>query len=540
MAPTLVLPVLLVNPVPVSVVTPVHVSRLSSLLGAHPSPSLVAYVVHGFRHGFDLGYSGLLTPSRPDNLRSALADVPGVSAAILLELRRRHVAGPFAVPPFPVLHCSPLGAAPKPDGSVRLIMDLSSPRGDAVNEGIDREQFSVVYSSFDEAVRLVARLGSGAFLAKLDVQHAFRLCPVRLDQLPLLGFRWEGRYFVDTRLPFGSRSSPFIFTQFADLLHWILHNVYYIAFILHYLDDYFLCAGSREACAQDMSRMQGACAFLGVPLAAGKTAGPTQQLTYLGIEIDAAAQVVRLPQVKLAALLVLLAAWRGRKKCTKRELLSLIGSLSFAAKVVQPGRIFLRRLIELSTSVRSLHHFVTINAEAQADIAWWADFVVSWNGVSVIQQAPVPSTALHLFTDASLVGIGGLYGARWFSAALPPRLRSTPIHVLELFAILASVLLWGPAWRDRHIVFHTDNLAITQVWQSGSSRDPAVMRLVRRLFFFAAQHNIALSFRHIPGSSNVLADLLSRLQVPEFHRRAPWAHPIESQLPPAVWTIFPP
>jgi hypothetical protein len=111
---------------------------------------------------------------------------------------------------------------------------------------------------------------------------------------------------------------------------------------------------------------------------------------------------------------------------------------------------------------------------------------------------------------------------------------------LELFAILAAVFLWGPAWRDRHIVFHTDNLAITQVWQSGSSRDPAVMRLVRRLFFFAAQHNIALSFRHIPGSSNTLADLLSRLQVPEFHRQAPWAHPTESLLPPDVWTIFPP
>ena len=112
-APTLVLPVLLVNPVPVSVVTPVLVDRLLSLLSAHPSPSLVAYVVHGFRHGFDLGYAGLLTSSRPANLRSALADVPGVSAAIRLELRRRHVAGPFAVLPFPILHCSRLGAAPK-------------------------------------------------------------------------------------------------------------------------------------------------------------------------------------------------------------------------------------------------------------------------------------------------------------------------------------------------------------------------------------------------------------------------------------------
>ena len=160
--------------------------------------------------------------------------------------------------------------------------------------------------------------------------------------------------------------------------------------------------------------------------------------------------------------------------------------------------------------------------------------------MSVIQHAPVSSPALHLFTDASLVAIGGLYGDRWFSAALPPHLRAKPIHVLELLAIFAAVLLWGPAWRDHHVVFHTDNLAITQVWQSGSSRDPDVMRLVRRLFFFAAQHNVALSFHHIPGSTNVLADLLSRLQVPEFRRQAPWAQPVGSMLPPAIWTIFPP
>ena len=323
-------------------------------------------------------------------------------------------------------------------------MDLSSPRGDAVNEGIDREQFSVVYTSFDDAVRLVARLGSSAFLGKLDIHHAFRLCPVRLDQLPLLGFQWARLFYVDTRLPFGSPSSLLIFTQFADLLHWILHNVYLIAFILHYLDDYFICADSRQACARDMSRMQDACAYLGVPLAAEKTAGPSQCLTYLGIEIDAAAQVVRLPPDKLAALLALLVAWHGRRKCTKCELLSLIGLLSFVAKVVQPGRIFIRRLITLSTPVRTLHHFITINSEAQADIAWWADCVGDWNRVSVIQRVPVPSTTLHLFTDASLVTIGGLYGPCWFSTALPSHLSAKPIHVLELLVILVAVLLWGP------------------------------------------------------------------------------------------------
>ena len=57
-----------------------------------------------------------------------------------------------------------------------------------MNEGIPREEFSVRYSSFDEAVVLVRSFGKGAFMAKLDIKHAFRLCPVRVDQWSLLGF----------------------------------------------------------------------------------------------------------------------------------------------------------------------------------------------------------------------------------------------------------------------------------------------------------------------------------------------------------------
>ena len=203
---------------PAGVVTPIDVDALASLLASCPYTCARQDVLQGFTRGFDIGFRGLGLPTRPRNLRSA-RDVPdAVSAAIALELQRAHLAGPFRAAPFPCLHCSPLGAAPKPDGSVRLILDLSSPRGCAVNEGNDPELFSVRYSSFDDAVRLVAHVGPSAALAKIDIRHAFRICPVRLDQLHLLGFQWGGFFFVDTRLPFGSHSSPFLFNQYVDLL----------------------------------------------------------------------------------------------------------------------------------------------------------------------------------------------------------------------------------------------------------------------------------------------------------------------------------
>ena len=94
-----------------------------------------------------------------------------------------------------------MGAVPKKDGTYRIILDLSSPRGSSINEGISQDDFSVKYSSFDDAVTLIRSSGTSTFMAKIDIWHAFRLCPVRHEQWGLLGYCWQGQFFVDTHLP---------------------------------------------------------------------------------------------------------------------------------------------------------------------------------------------------------------------------------------------------------------------------------------------------------------------------------------------------
>ena len=364
------------RPLPRGIVSPVNVDRLEHFLSNHPNRPLVSFVLDGFRNGFDIGFSGNVSSTRPNNLLSARSCPSEVSEAIFKEVSRGHTSGPFVSPPFVPFHCSPLGAVPKKDGSYRIILDLSSPRGCSVNEGISREQYSVRYSSFDDAVDMVRQLGPSSYMAKLDIKHAFRLCPVRSSQWGLLGYCWQGQFFLDTRLPFGSRSSPLLFNNFADLLLWILVAVGGITYIVHYLDDFFLCAPSAGECQVHMDTVMSLFTELGVPLAEDKSVGPATSVCYLGIEIDSKAQVVRLPADKFAELLATLHLWRRKKKCTKRELLSLIGSLSFASKVVKPGRMFLRRLINLSTTVSDLNHHISLNAESRADIIWWCDYLV--------------------------------------------------------------------------------------------------------------------------------------------------------------------
>ena len=89
---------------------------------------------------------------------------------------------------------------------------------------------------------------------------------------------------------------------------------------------------------------------------------------------------IRIPDEKHSYLLKELAKWKGRKACTKRDLLSLIGRLHHTASAIIPIRPFVRGLIKLSKIPKRLkhmvclNHMVHLNQDAQADIEWWFTF----------------------------------------------------------------------------------------------------------------------------------------------------------------------
>ena len=230
--------------------------------------------------------------------------------------------------------------------------------------------------------------------------------------------------------------------------------------------------------------------YLGVPIAEEKLQGPTTCITYLGIEIDSNDMATRLPEEKLHEIKLLLSDCVTKRKCSKRQLLSLIGKLLFAAKVVKPGRLFLRRLIDLSKTVSKLQHMIHMDSEAREDILWWHKFVSTWNGVSIIQTPMVTSDEFTLFTDASgSLGFGAIYRSHWFSCSWPSHLQEYHINFKELFAIVAAVKTWGHNWPNKQILIFTDSKVVSDSWKSRFSKNPAMMCLLRHMFFHAAKYN---------------------------------------------------
>ena len=220
--------------------TPLRPQTFAQFLAFHPNQAFVSRLIHSLTNGFDIGYIGPHTQLTAPNLPSAYQYPTVVDEALQKEIAEHRIAGPYSAPPYNNLHCSGIGVVPKKDGGWRLICHLSALAGHSINDFINKEDFSLQYKTVDNAIQICQTLGPGALMAKVDLKNAFRLCPVRKEDWHLLGIHWRHQYYIDKCLPFGLRSTPYLFDMIADALEWILTHYFGVQHCFHCLDDFFM------------------------------------------------------------------------------------------------------------------------------------------------------------------------------------------------------------------------------------------------------------------------------------------------------------
>ena len=202
----------------------------------------------------------------------------------------------------------------------------------------------------------------------------------------------------------------------------------------------------------------------------------------LGIELDSIDQLARLPTDKMDSLLNLLHHWASYRWCTKRQLQSFIGHLHPAAKVVWPGRAFIRRMINLLRHFRRDDHPIRVSAEFKKDLQWWLRYLASCNGV-YFWLYPGLSLTVNLemsrYASGSL-GFGAVFGSHLFGK-LPSVLQSLSIAYKKLFPIVVSAHVWGSSWFRQVVLFRCDNESVVYILNSRTSTAPDVMHLLRSL-----------------------------------------------------------
>ena len=524
-----------------NITTPLRWESWQQALSDHPDGEFTRLLVTGIKEGFRIGFDDRLTKlkARQGNMKSAVDNPDPVVEYLGKELDLGRIS---EVPPEVAsrIHTSKFGVIPKSNqpGKWRLILDLSSPKGNSVNDGVPKELCSMHYATIDEAVEAVVDLGPGALLAKIDVKEAYRNIPVHPEDRTLLGMSWAGRTFVDCQLPFGLRSAPLLFSAVADALEWIVRRRG-ISFCLHYLDD-FLTVGpaQSEVCSSNLQLLSQSCRELGVPLKVEKVEGPATSMVFLGIEMDSVKGTLAVPQDKLARYKGELQAWRVKKAARKRELLSLIGKLSHTCKVIRPGRIFLRRMIDLACSVERMDYWVRLNQEFRSDLQWWVSFLELWNGRALLRRHN-SSNHIQVVSDASgKWGCGAQWSNRWIQCAWANQWQEVNIAAKELLPIVLACATWGPLWRHQAILVQCDNMAVVSVWAARSSRHTLMMHLLRCAHFICAHFDIDLEIVHIRGKDNVIADAISRNLLQVLHKEAPDLDLLPTPIHPALWDLL--
>ena len=183
---------------------------------------------------------------------------------------------------------SPIGLVPKAGGKTRLIFHLSYQFHDglgSLNQHTPEELCHVHYNDLDHTVanclkllRLTQSTYKIIFFGKTDIQSAFRLVPLRPDQLQWLISKVTHPitkiiyYFIDKCLPFGASISCAIFQAFSYALRHLLEwRTKMSNNITNYLDDYLFLAYTLALCNWMIEQFLALCEEIGCPINGDKT-----------------------------------------------------------------------------------------------------------------------------------------------------------------------------------------------------------------------------------------------------------------------------
>jgi len=206
--------------------------------------------------GADIGCRGKFrAQSHSKNAESAFLFPQEITDAIASWITKGFAKGPFDKPEEGA-KVNGIMCRQKPNGSARIILNLSAPIGESVNDGICAEDFPAVMSSTAKWLEVLDRAGQGALMMKADWSDAYKHVAVRSEDIKLQWFSWLGKYFAELCLVFGTASSVGIFDRAAKLVLRIVlrYAQFPESMVCQHLDD--VCAASSKQDADKLHRLE--------------------------------------------------------------------------------------------------------------------------------------------------------------------------------------------------------------------------------------------------------------------------------------------
>lgn len=530
---------------------------------------LVDTVCKDLTDGADIGCRGAARAASVSTNAPSAFDFPAqITDAVADWLVSGFAAGPFDPALRPAnAKINGMMCRQKPNGSARIILNLSSPKGACVNDGINNEEFPTSMSSTKKWLEVLDRAGRECSMLKLDWASAYKHIAVRPEDIPLQYFSWLGMDFVELCLVFGCRSSAGLYDRLAKLVLWlvILFSLFPAHMVCQYLDD--ICAAAPKGCgslAVFEKAYRAVAQQLGVLLAPttdpDKAFSPCTCGVVLGVRYDTVAWTWCIPPEKLARLLNQIRTVFCAEKIRQHEVWSLVGRILHYAPLIPGGRFNISELIKAQSSSTDRLAWVEVTAPMKQQLHFWWILIKTTDGVTSI-PAPdrFPAWTFEFHTDASGGstlssghGTGGVGGPFWFIVPWGKRINSgmraadgkrlnRKLSALELIGPLICISAGRQFCRLRPVRVWVDNAGSVGIWKKGYSTScPLCSTLVRAIGRVAAALGCTFTIDKITRRSVIgaaLADELSKGRLLAFRQQLPadWSlDPDPAWIPPAI------
>ena len=408
---------------------------------------------------------------------------------------------------------SALRAIPKPNGKIRLIHDCSRPLNLGLNEyaSIDKVRFQTV----NEAVGLLKK---GYFMAKVDLQSAYRSVRIHQDDYSATGLKFKPKGFqgnidiIDTRLPFGAKRAPRSFHRITQTVRRMMVRRGFDLTVV-YLDDWLIIALTYAECYRGLTVLLELLRELGFAISYSKVETPATSMVFLGINIDSLSMSISLPQEKVAELRELLITYVRKRHASKKQLQQLAGKLNWASQVVRGGRTFLRRILDSIGKLKEADHKVILSQAFHLDLNWWVTYMEIFHGKIITECFDRPEVAMEIDSCSSASGV--VFGDDWLFADWKADCHlaaGAHINHKEAFTVVLAARRWGHLWRGKMVTIYTDNQAAMHMLNKGTTGEDLMMSGLRELFWLSVVFDFRWQARYLKGQSNIFADTISRLE----------------------------
>ena len=205
--------------------------------------------------------------------------------------------------------------------SRRVIVDLSWPQGKSVNDVVNQDTylgtpFKLKFPSIDDITDRILQLEGNCLLYKIDLQRAFRHMKIDPTDIDKTGLHFEGKYYVDTSIPFGYRHGSVCMQRITDSIRAIMHSKGY--FIINYIDDLIGC-DPPEIAWEAYKYLKKLIVDLGLVISQNKLYEPQKCIPCLGIDVNIATGIISIPSEKLKEIVYKCTVFAALKAQTKNH-----------------------------------------------------------------------------------------------------------------------------------------------------------------------------------------------------------------------------